>query len=102
MLLHPSVAFHVRVITRLVGHVPATLTSVNVITTAPQPSLPVATPVKFVPIFPHVVLVSAGQVMPGGTKSSFQVITCVQLLLLLQPSSATYFKVRVRVHPLVT
>src|SRR5204863_8973681 len=85
----------------LLGQVPAKLTSLNVITTPPPPSVPVATPVKFVPVFPQVVLVSPGQVMTGAMTSSFHVITCVQLLLLLHPSSAVYFNVRVRTQPLV-
>jgi hypothetical protein len=88
VLVHPSVAFQVRVMTRLVGHTPGTLTSLKVMATIPQLSVAVAAPVMLVPVSPQVVFVAGGHVTTGGRMSSDQEITCEQLLLLLQPSTA--------------
>src|SRR5690349_18714107 len=52
MLVQASVAVQVRVIVWLVGQVPAAITSLNVMTTLPQSSVAVATPVKLVLVWP--------------------------------------------------
>src|SRR6266436_8224745 len=89
MLVQASVAFHVRVMMRLVGQVPGRLASLKVTTTPPlQPSDAVADPVKLVPVWPQAVFVSAGQVIKGSVVSSVQEMTCVQVLVLLQASTA--------------
>jgi hypothetical protein len=82
-LLQASVARHVRVILELVGQTPAVVASLKVIITVLQVSDAVATPVKLVVVWPQIVVTFVGQVIVGGVVSAVQVMTCVQLVLLL-------------------
>src|SRR6266404_5799204 len=88
-LVQASVAFHVRVIMVLVGHVPGALASLKVMTGLPlQLSVAVAVPVMLVPVWPHCAVVSGGHVIIGRTVFSTQETICVQVALLLQISVA--------------
>ena len=80
-------------ITLSCGQEPAATLSLSVMVTAPQLSVPVATPVAAELLSAsHSMVTSGGQVMTGGVVST-TVMICTQLSLLPQSSSAVQVRV---------
>lgn len=94
-LPHASVAFQVRVITFSCGHVPVTITSVEVTANVEQLSVAEAEPVAAGKVLAAQSMVKfKGHVMEGGALSS---IVIIWLHVLKFPHASVAFHVRVSV-----